>query len=249
MLWLTNDPTEQATHIGIAFDNPIRSFRNDLFDDYKSDEGVEPELRAQFDLAEEAAKALGFVVWSMDRYEADDALATAALRFAGEVDQVSILTPDKDLGQVLRGKSVVQVDRIRKKEIDEAHVLSVRGVGPASIPDLLALIGDTADGIPGLPGFGEKTAAALLRKYGHLEGIPDAPEGWPGEVRGRDRLAATLRERGKTRSSTVGSPRLSADVPLTERLDDLRWRGAPRASFDALKARLNTEELRPSKWA
>jgi len=248
LLWLLNDPTEKATHVAVAFDNPIRSFRNDLFDGYKTDEGMDPDLRAQFDLVEEAVRALGFVVWSMDRYEADDALATAALRFGPEVEQVRILTPDKDLGQVLRDKHIVQVDRIRKKEIDEATVLAVRGVGPASIPDLLALIGDTADGIPGLPGFGEKTAAALLRKYVHVEHIPDDPAAWPAEVRGKERLAATLRERREDAVLYRRLATLVTDVPLAEGLDDLRWRGASRPAFDALQARLGADELRPSAW-
>ena len=149
LLGLLADPAEQVTHLAIAFDNPIRSFRNDLFAAYKSDEGVPDELRAQFDLAEEGARAVGVPVWSMREYEADDALATGAARFGAQVEQVRILTPDKDLGQCVQGSRVIQIDRMRRKVIDEDSVRSVRGVAPSSIPDLLALTGDSADGIPG----------------------------------------------------------------------------------------------------
>src|SRR5258706_689844 len=145
MLALFDDPDEQATHVAIAFDNPIRSFRNDLYDGYKTEAGVPPELLAQFDLVEEAMRAIGITVWSMDRWEADDALATGAARWRDAVDQVRIMTPDKDLGQSLRGTRVVQVDRMRRKVIDEQALLEVRGIAPASIPDWLALVGDTAD--------------------------------------------------------------------------------------------------------
>ena len=176
----------------MAFDNPIRSFRNDLFAGYKTEEGVDPELLAQFDAAEAAVRALGITVWSMDRWEADDALATAAARFRDQVDQVRILTPDKDLGQCIVGRRVVQVDRMRQKEYDEEALVAVRGVRPASIPDWLALTGDSADGVPGLPGFGAKSAAALLAEFEHLEHIPDDPARWPKTVRGAERLARTL---------------------------------------------------------
>ena len=160
LLALLHDPGEQVTHLAIAFDNPVESFRNDLFAGYKTGEGLEQEILAQFDLAEEAAAALGIAVWSMARFEADDALATGAARFRDAVAQVRLLTPDKDLAQAVRGRQVVQVDRLREREIDEAAVRARRGVAPASIPDWLALVGDAQDGIPGIPGFGEKTAAA-----------------------------------------------------------------------------------------
>ena len=192
LLTLLDDPDEACTHLAVAFDNPIRSFRNDLFDGYKTEEGVPPDLLEQFDPAEEATAALGVVVWRMDEFEADDALATAAHRFRDEVEQVRILTPDKDLGQCLEGTKVIQIDRVRRKLIDEPALRERRGVGPASIPDLLALVGDTADGIPGIPGFGEKTAAALLARYEHLEAIPDDPRTWPDSIRGAPRLAAAL---------------------------------------------------------
>ena len=150
LLALLHDADEAVTHIAVAFDNPIRSFRNDLFPAYKSDEGVPPELRAQFDTVEAAVRALGVVVWSMREHEADDALATGARLFADQVDQVRIMTPDKDLAQCLRGDRVVQIDRRQRKLTDEATFRATRGFGPASVPDFLALTGDTADGIPGL---------------------------------------------------------------------------------------------------
>lgn len=251
MLALTRDEGEAMTHVAIAFDNPIRSFRNDLFDGYKTDEGVPPELLAQFDGAEDAARAIGFVVWKMVRWEADDALATAAARWAKDVEQVRILTPDKDLGQALRGKHVVQVDRVRQKEIDEDALFASRGIRPASVPDWLALVGDTADGIPGLAGFGEKTAAALLREYDHIEAIPDDPKKWRATVRGADRLAATL---ASSRDDALLYRKLATlvtDVPLAESLEDLRWGGVPRGLFEAWCDRVGARDVRsrPTNWA
>ena len=242
MLALLDDPAEAVTHLAIAFDNPIVSFRNDLFDGYKSDEGVPPTLRAQFDLAEVASKALGIVVWSMDRFEADDALATAATRWAAPDRQVRILTPDKDLGQVLDGDRVVQVDRIRRKVIDEAAMRERRGVAPASIPDLLALVGDTSDGIPGLPGFGEKSAGALLARYGTIEQIPDDSSTWDVKVTGAPRLGATLASQRNNAMLYKRLATLVRDVPLAESLDDLEYKGALRGPCEELCARL---EIRP----
>jgi 5'-3' exonuclease len=231
-LALLADPGEQVTHVAAAFDRPIRSFRNDLFDAYKSDEGVLPELLAQFEPVEDAMRAIGVVVWSMNEWEADDALATAATRWADDVDQVRILTPDKDLGQCLRGDRVVLVDRVRSRVIDEAALLAARGIAPAMVPDYLALVGDTADGIPGLRGFGEKTAAALLQAYGHLEDIPADARRWSVRLRGADVLAATL---AAARDDALLYRKLATlvrTVPLTESLDDLRWRGVPRGRFE-----------------
>ncbi len=222
---LARDPAEAVTHIAVAFDNPIRSFRNDLFPGYKSDEGVEPALRAQFDLAEAAVRELGMVVWSMHEFEADDALATAAARFSPEVEQVRILTPDKDLGQCLRGRRVVQVDRMRAKEIDEEALVALRGIPPASIPDWLALTGDAADGVPGLPGFGPKSASALLARFAHLEHIPDDAGAWPASIRGAARLAETLRAQRDAAFLYRTLTRLRTDVPLQETLDALCLRG------------------------
>ncbi len=229
---LLDDPDEGATHVAVAFDNPVRSFRNDLFDGYKTGDGVEPALLAQFDRVEEAVRAMGLTVWSMDRWEADDALATGAARWGAEVEQVRILTPDKDLGQCLQGEHVVQVDQVRDRVIDEAALMAQRGVRPASIPDFLALVGDSADGIPGLPGFGEKTAAALLLRYGHLEAIPPREQDWAVAVRGAERLAATLRERQADARLYRTLATLVRDVPLAETLDDLAYRG-PTASLAA----------------
>lgn len=220
---LVRDASEQVTHLAVAFDNPIRSFRNDLFAGYKTDEGMEPELLAQLDSVEAAVRELGVVVWSMHEFEADDALATAAKRFASQVEQVRILTPDKDLGQCLEGEKIVQVDRIRKRVITQATLWETKGVRPASIPDWLALTGDAADGVPGLTGFGAKSAAALLAAFDHLENIPDNPGKWPSTVRGAERLAATLAAERDLAMLYRTLTTLRLDVPLNESLDDLRW--------------------------
>jgi 5'-3' exonuclease len=251
LLALLAEPEEAVTHLAVAFDNPIRSFRNDLFPDYKSDEGVPPELRAQFDPVEEAVRALGVVVWSMREHEADDALATGARRFAGEVDQVRILSPDKDLAQCLRGERVVQVDRRQRKVTDEAAFRNARGYGPESVPDFLALTGDTADGIPGLPGFGEKGAGALVGAYGHLEAIPDDAARWTVKPRGAAQLAATLAARREEALFYRTLATLVETVPLAESLDELRFRGVPRARFDAWCDALGASTLRttPKRWA
>ena len=251
MLALLHEAEEAVTHIALAFDNPIRSFRNELFAGYKSEEGVAPELLAQFDLVEEAARALGLTVWSMKDFEADDALATAATRWAGQVEQVRLLTPDKDLGQCVRGRKVVQVDRKQQKELDEDAVRAKLGVAPASVPDLLALVGDVADGIPGLPGFGEKGASALLGAYGHLEAIPDDPASWTVRPRGADKLAATLRANREAALLYRKLATLVTNVPLSESLEDLAWAGVPRERFLALcdKLGLTTLKTRPKRWA
>jgi 5'-3' exonuclease len=251
LLSLLHEPAEGVSHIAVAFDNPIRSVRNDWFDGYKSDEGVPTELREQFDAVEDAMRALGVVVWSMDRYEADDALATGAARFREQVDQVRVLTPDKDLGQAVIGKRVVLVDRMRKRVIDEDELVRSRGIRPASVPDWLALVGDTADGFPGIAGFGEKTAAALLRAFGHLEDIPVDPRAWPAEIRGAERLATTL---GQEMPLAVLYRKLATlidDVPLAEGLEDLAWQGVPREAFRAWCARIGVKDLlgRPTRWA
>ena len=250
LLWLLEEAEEAVTHLAVAFDNPIRSFRNDLFPFYKSDEGVDPALRAQFDSVEEATRALGVVVWSMDRWEADDALATAAKKYAPEFDQVRILTPDKDLGAVLEGDRIVQVDRIRKKLIDEKSFRVARGIAPESMPDWLALVGDTADGIPGVPGIGEKTASALLAAYGHLENIPDDARTWTVKLRGADVCAATLRERKKEALLYRTLATLALDVPLRETKNDLEFKGVPRARFEAWCDAIGSTSMkdRPKRW-
>lgn len=251
LLALLADPKELPTHLGVAFDLPIRSFRNDLFAGYKSDDGIDPELYAQFALGIEATEALGLVAWKMDRWEADDALATATARWKGEVEQVRILTPDKDLGQCLDGVKVVQVDRIRDAVIDEAAMTARRGVKPAQIPALLALIGDDADGIPGLAGFGEKGAAAVLSAHGSIAAIPDDPAQWKGKVRGAERLAETLRGQRKEAELYERLATLVTDVPLPQAtLGALEWQGVPRARFTALCERLGLQRLltRPTRW-
>ncbi|AUX27066.1 5'-3' exonuclease [Sorangium cellulosum] len=251
LLALLHHPDEEVTHLAVAFDNPIRSFRNDLFAGYKSDEGMDPALRAQLDPVEEAVRALGVVVWTMADFEADDALATAAARHSGEVEQVRILSPDKDFGQCLSGERVVQVDRRKERVIDEAALRAARGVGPASIPDFLALTGDDADGIPGLAGIGERTAAALLGAYGHIERIPSDPAAWTVAVRGADRIARVLNEEREAALLYRRLATLRTDVPLAERLDDLRFRGVPRARFEAWCDAMDVRTLkrRPTRWA
>jgi 5'-3' exonuclease len=252
---LLHDEREAVTHVAVAFDNPIRSFRNDLWAGYKTDEGVPPELLAQFDAAEEATRALGIVVWSMREFEADDALATGAARFRDAVDQVRILTPDKDLAQCLSGLRVVQVDRMRDREIDEGSLLARRGIRPESVPDWLALVGDVADGIPGIPGFGERTASALLGRHVHLEHVPADPALWPASIRGAERLA---RELGSAREAAVLYRRLAtlvSDVPLPDSLEDLRWPGIPRQRLETwcagigAGALLSSLDARPTRWA
>jgi 5'-3' exonuclease len=244
MLALLEEKAEEVTHLAVAFDNPIVSFRNELFAGYKSDEGVPATLRAQFDLVETAVRALGIVVWSMDRWEADDALATAATRFASPDVQVRILTPDKDLGQVLASDRIVQIDRIRRKVIDEAAMRARRGVAPASIPDWLGLVGDTSDGIPGIPGFGEKSSALLLARYQTIEAIPADDRSWEVKVTGAPRLAATLAERREDALLYKRLATLVRDVPLGESLADLEYKGAPRGPYAELCAQL---EMKP-RW-
>lgn len=252
LLMLLHDAEEAVTHVAVAFDNPIRSFRNALFDGYKSDEGVPPELRAQFDLVEKAVAALGVRVWSMKEHEADDALCTAAAKWAGEVEQVRLLTPDKDLGQCVRGQRVVQVDRRQEKVLDEDAVRAKLGVAPASIPDLLALMGDDADGIPGLPGFGEKGASSLLSAYGTLEAIPEDASTWSVRPRGADKLAATLRAHREDALLYRRLATLVTDAPLpgTRTLEDVAWKGVPRSVFEPFCDTLgvNTLKRRPKRW-
>jgi 5'-3' exonuclease len=251
LLALLHDEAEAVSHIGVAFDNPIRSFRNDLFEGYKSDEGVPEELRCQFDLAEQVVVALGVRVWSMDRFEADDALASAASRFCDEVDQVRIMACDKDLLQCVRDQRVVMVDRQRSKTHDEAMVRKDRGVAPAAIPDLLALTGDEADGIPGLPGFGARTAAALLDAFGHLEDIPPEASAWPKAVRGAVRLAATFREEREQALLYRRLATLVTEVDVGPSLDALAFHGVPREQWHSMCERLGLTTLaqRPTRWA
>lgn len=248
LLGLLGDPQERVTHLAVAFDNPIESFRNALFAGYKTGEGMDPALVAQLDLVEKAVAALGVTVWTMRHFEADDALATGARRWRDRVAQVRLLTPDKDLGQCLTGNRVVQVDRVRRRVIDEAGVHARHGCAPASVPDWLALVGDSADGIPGVPGFGAKTAGALLARYGTVEAIPAAASAWNVPVRGATRLAAALRQRQDEVALYKRLATLVADVPLAESLQDLRWRGAPRARFERMAHWLGGLPVGPRRW-
>ena len=223
-----------ATHVACAFDHVIESFRNELFSAYKTSAGVAPELLAQFPLAEQAVAALGLVVWPMVEFEADDALASATTRFRSEggVDQVVICSPDKDLAQLVSGNHVVCWDRRRDIMYDEAAVLAKFGVQPASIPDWLALVGDSADGYPGLAGWGPKSASAVLSRYEHIESIPDDPGRWGlGSARAL-RLSENLRVHQEEVLLYRRLATLRHDVPLHERIAELEWRGA----HDRLKA-------------
>jgi 5'-3' exonuclease len=241
-----------VTHVACAFDHVIESFRNELFAGYKTGEGIDPDLLAQFHPAERAAAALGLVVWPMVEFEADDALATAAfrLRDAPGVEQVVICSPDKDLSQCVVGRRVVCLDRRRGVERDEVGVVERFGVPPASIPDWLALVGDRADGIPGVPGWGEKAAASVLSRYRKLEAIPDDAALWEPDLRRRDRLAASLRRHRDEASLYRRLATLRTDVPLAEGLQDLEWRGALRRDLEALCASMDSNDLlaRVPRW-
>ena len=235
---------DDVSHVACAFDTVIESFRNDLFDGYKTGEGMAEDLLAQFPLAERATHALGIVVWPMVEHEADDALATGAHRFAArdDVDQVVICSPDKDLMQCVDGDRVVCLDRRRKIVYDEPAVIGKFGVPPRSIPDYLALVGDAADGLPGVPRFGAKSTAAILARYGDIESIPGDPAAWDVKVRGAAALAANL---AAARDDALLYRRLATlvtDVPLREDLDDLEWRGARRDELNALVAELGDDD-------
>jgi 5'-3' exonuclease len=226
-----------ATHVGVATDHVIESFRNDMWPGYKTGAGVDPTLLAQFDLLEIALYAMGVTVWPMVKLEADDALASAAAVAAADpaVDQVVICTPDKDLGQCVVGRRVVQMDRRKGVVIDEAGVRAKFGVGPASIPDYLALVGDSADGFPGLPGWGSKTTAAVLARYEHLEAIPDEPGRWDVPIRGVAGLAVTLAAQRDLAMLFRDLATLRTSPPAMDAVEDLRWTG-PRPEFVALCA-------------
>ena len=241
LLSLLRDPG--VSHVAVAFDHVIESFRNELFDGYKTSEGVPTDLMMQFELAERAAHALGLVVWSMIEFEADDALATAAMRWADapEVEQIVICTPDKDMAQCVRGARVVCFDRMRGRVLDERAVLAKFGVGPASIPDWLALVGDASDGYPGVPRWGAKSASAVLARYEHLDAIPDDEKQWSVAVRGAAALAQSLRQHREEAALYRRLATLRTDVPLVEEIDDLRWRGARRDELVALCREIDDE--------
>ncbi|PKN56144.1 MAG: flap endonuclease [Deltaproteobacteria bacterium HGW-Deltaproteobacteria-14] len=228
---------DDVTHVAVAFDHVIESFRNGLFAGYKTGDGVDPLLLGQFELAERGCRALGLVVWPMVEFEADDAMAAAAARFAADaaVEQIVLCSPDKDLGQAVVGRRVIQRDRMRKRDFDAAGVRDKLGVAPASVPDFLALVGDTADGIPGLPRWGAKSTAQVLGRYPHLADIPDDAAAWDVSVRGAAGLAQTLATRRGDAELYRTLATLRTDVPLTETLDDLRWRGADAGALATLE--------------
>lgn len=220
-----------VTHVGVAFDHVIESFRNDLYNGYKTSEGVDPNLLAQFPLAEEAVSALGAVVWPMVEFEADDALGTAAARFKKNksVEQILICSPDKDLTQLVAGKHIVCWDRRRDIIIDEAGVIEKYGVSPQSIPDWLALVGDSADGYPGIPGWGAKSASVVLAHYKHMESIPEDPLKWKVSSISAGRAASLAESLSQRREEARLFKQLATvreDVPLAEKLGDLKWQGA-----------------------
>lgn len=230
-----------ATHIGVATDHVIESFRNDLWAEYKTGADIDPDLLAQFPLLEEALAMLGIVVWPMVEYEADDALATAATVAArdGEVERIFICTPDKDLAQCVRGTRIVQMDRRKRLIRDEAGVIARFGVAPASIPDFLALVGDAADGFPGLRGWGAKSAAAVLARFNHLETIPLDPRDWRVNVLNPATLAKTLAQERDKAFLFRDLATLRTDVQLFHSIEELRWKG-PTPSFASLAARLDS---------
>jgi 5'-3' exonuclease len=229
-----------ATHIAVATDHVIESFRNDLWPGYKTGEGIEPELLGQFPLLEETLSAAGIAVWPMVEFEADDALAAAAAAASQDarVERVILCTPDKDLAQCVRGERVVQFHRRTSVTLDEGGVIRKFGVSPESIPDYLALVGDAADGYPGLPGWGAKSTAAVLAKFGHIEYIPPDSTGWKVNAVGAGSLAATLsRERDRALLFRTLAT-LRTDIALFENVDQLRWKG-PTSAFEAIGRRLD----------
>jgi 5'-3' exonuclease len=238
-----------ATHIAVATDHVIESFRNGLWPGYKTGEGIEPDLSAQFPLLEEVLSAAGIVVWPMIEFEADDALAAGAAAAAQDarVEHVIIATPDKDLAQCVRGTRVVQLNRRTRVTIDEAGVIQKYGVSPASIPDYLALVGDTADGYPGLRGWGPKSSAAVLSKFVHLESIPADWRDWHVNVANASALAETFSSERHRALLFRTLATLRTDINLFDDVDELRWNG-PTPGFALLAARLDaaiTDTRRP----
>jgi len=240
---LLRDP--RVTHVACAFDHVIESFRNALFDGYKTGDGIEPALYGQFELAERVSRALGIVTWPMVEFEADDALATFAAQAADDarVEQVLVCSPDKDLAQCVRGERVVLFDRMREKRLDEAGVVEKFGVPPLAIADYLALVGDDADGIPGIPGFGDKSARAVLAAYGTLDAIPDDERAWSVKVRGAARLARALVERRQEARLYKTLATLCTDVPLGATVDTLSWAGPDEATLESVCAELEDPKL------
>ncbi len=251
MLSLLREP--DVTHIAAATDHVIESWRNDVYPGYKSSAGMDPLLLAQFDDAERALRALGIVTWPMVEDEADDGIATAVARFGDDprIGQVVICSVDKDLAQCVRGTHTVLRDRMRTITYDEAGVVAKFGVHPESIPDYLALVGDSSDGYPGLPGWGSKSAAAVLLRFGHLEAIPASPLEWEVPLRNAVRLAATLQQQRADAFTYRRLATLNRDAAISGDLDSLAWHGVPRAEFLALCDELGFDRIRERvhRWA
>ena len=243
---------EEPDFIACAFDHVVESFRNDLFAGYKTGEDVPPDLFAQFELAEEASRALGIVTWPMVEFEADDAIATAVSRWKDDpaIQRLVICSVDKDLMNLVDGSRVVLWDRRRGITYSEPDVVERFGVPPSSIPDYLALVGDSADGIPGIPRWGAKGTAAVLSEYGSLDCVPDSYEDWTVTVRGGKTLAQNLAGNLQAADLYRKLATLRIDVPISESLDDLRWQGVPKTEFLGLCERLGLERLKtaPHKW-
>jgi 5'-3' exonuclease len=235
----------EVTHVAVAFDTVIESFRNRLFSGYKTGDGIDPALFSQFELAERATRALGIVTWSMIEFEADDALATFALRAGADaaLTQVRICSPDKDFCQCVQGERIVLYDRKKQLVTGDAGVHERLGVAPAQVPSWLALVGDTADGIPGIPRWGERSAARVLAHYPNVAAIPDRATDWKVEIRGAQALAAEL---ARARPAALLYEQLATlryDVPLAERFDDLRYRGPRLAELEALCAEIGATDV------
>lgn len=241
-----------VTHVACAFDTVIESFRNDLYSGYKTGEGIDPELYAQFDLAERATRALGVTVWSMVDFEADDALATAAARWcdASGVEQIVMCSPDKDLAQCVVENRVITWDRRRDIRRDEQGVISKYGVEPRSIPDWLALVGDSADGFPGVKGWGKKSSSLVLCRYHHLDAIPRDPSEWDIDVARAGWLVANLRAQWDDALLFRNLATLRTDVPLEESVEDLEWKGARRSELEAFCRAIDYEPFldRVPRW-
>jgi 5'-3' exonuclease len=240
-----------VTHLAASFDTVIESFRNDMFPGYKSSAGMDPELLRQFPFAEEALEAIGVVVWRNIEFEADDALAAAAVRWVDDVSQVVICSPDKDMTQTVVGDRIVTYNRREQKILDEEAVVAKFGIHPESIPDYLALVGDTADGVPGIPGWGAKSASVVLARFPRLEMIPPDPADWGVAVRAAARLAASLAENQELARLYRELTTLRLDAPIEEELADLEWKGVPEERFRAFCEAMafDADAINVHRWA
>ncbi|HUG08849.1 MAG TPA: 5'-3' exonuclease H3TH domain-containing protein [Acidimicrobiia bacterium] len=240
-----------VTHLAASFDTVIESFRNEMFLGYKSSAGMDEELLRQFRFAEQALEAIGVVVWRNIEFEADDTLAAAAVKWVDDVEQVVICSPDKDMAQVVVGDRIVTYNRREQKIVDEDGVVEKFGIHPESIPDYLALVGDTADGVPGLPGWGAKSASTVLARFARLELIPADPADWGVRVRGAEKLAATLAQNQEVVYLFRELTTLRLDAPIPESLDDLHWPGVPEQRFREFCASMgfDPDAIDVHRWA